>query len=316
MPYPNKLVPYRSKPVIPYAGRSGAVGYYGRSSYNALFARPRYGARIYPGRAVAKRRWNGRMVNYRRRKPAAYRGFYNTSKFEKKYYDIVLPGFGGNNRYPTNMAIKTITSFNSISENSTIALSSNSFLPNTDTTGGIYLHTIPQGTNIQGRIGEKVTLASFQCKLILAPNFDGTYEYFTGSAPSAFINRYSYSVRMMLILDTQNNGGTGGVDQTALFEYNSNGMKPFSPLDMSNRGRYNVLMDKLINIDEDSGERVGIDIYKKLKIPIYYTGTLGNQSECRSNALFLCFFPDQEDVGNVHVEPGIVGVIRMRYWDA
>lgn len=299
---------------------------YGNSTlgYIAPYKRVRSGMySLLTGRWRARRRGGRRRYNF---KPSASRGFFKTSAFEKKYHDVQFDGAGVQYRYPDTDAHKNSSGYDSIDEYGTVTIESDGSRKRW-AEYGIYLHTISSGTGASSRIGEKIVITSINAKLHFAPNFDGNYIDFTNSNPTTFITKFNYVMRAMLIIDTQNNGRGGiaaqspplnGIDPNQLFEFPA--QTAYSPLKMANRGRFKVLMDKIFHIDDDSGQRVTLNFFKKVRIPIIYNDITGTQNECLRNAVFLCLYNDGSNNGTSQDararQPSFIGNIRVRYLDA
>ncbi len=135
---------------------------------------------------------------------------------------------------------------------------------------------IDQGITESNRIGRKVRV-----KMI---NWRMTVRLIPGSAPA----NTSDTCRVILYLDKQANGATAGV--TDILE--SADYQSFNNL--ANKGRFRTLMDKTWDLQAMSGAFDGTNdqfgeniindsLYKKVNIPIEYSGATGAITELTSN---------------------------------
>lgn len=174
-------------------------------------------------------------------------------------------------------------------------------------TGGDFLPTlgsllvIPQGLTESTRIGRKIVVRNILWKGICVVEGAGN------------ISAADDSIRIILYLDNQTNGAIATVLtilQTANY---------LSFRNLENAGRYNVLMDKTINMrgwggsngtgEENGRIRYPFTFYKKCNIPIEYASTTGVIAEIRSNNLCVLVISFK---GTAQIESNL----RIRFSDS
>lgn len=162
------------------------------------------------------------------------------------------------------------------------------------------LNLIPQGVTENTRVGRKCTIKSIYLKMSAA---------LTSSAISSATDD---GIRVMLILDKQCNGTASTVtDVLETAEY-------LAFNNLANRGRYQVLMSKYIDISATAGGIGGssasgtvgktFEWYKKCNTPIEFSSTTGAITEIRSNNLLLLAITDS---GLINLSTNV----RVRYSD-
>jgi len=145
-----------------------------------------------------------------------------------------------------------------------------------DTTGSVtLLNGIATGTDFTNRIGRKVCWRSFLISGKIQPQ-DG------GTDPNMY--------RIMLVYDSQPNGGLAGVTDV-LTTANAD-----SPLNLNNRDRFRVLMDKRGGIGFFSNTATQavadrtisiIHKYKKINMETIFDGTTAAIGDIQSGSIFL-----------------------------
>ncbi len=139
--------------------------------------------------------------------------------------------------------------------------------------------TIAQGTDESTRVGRKITVRQINWRFSIALNSIANQD----DPPKGDV------VRILLYLDKQANGATAGT--TDILE--SADYQSFNNL--SNKRRFRTLMDRTYTIGHDLAQTDGTntgsyaetlihdEFYKKVNIPIEYTGSTGAISQVTSN---------------------------------
>nr|AJP36358.1 putative capsid protein [Avon-Heathcote Estuary associated circular virus 5] len=178
--------------------------------------------------------------------------------------------------------------------------------------GGIVkasMNNVPQGTGESQRIGRKCVVKSIYLKFsVNLPQLENEVNM-----------KNPDQVRVILYLDKQANGET-----TTLGSILEGDPKISSFRNLSNMNRYTILMDKVYDMNYESvaaetdqgdvrysmvGKTCYVSEYRKLNIPIEFSGTMGAIDEIRSNNIGLGYI----SANNV---AQIVGQTRIRYADA
>lgn len=310
---------------IPWAMNAGALlGAARRSSY---FSR-RYSKRTGFSSFNQNVGTNGRPINMKRNRRRRYyrvgnrgysrRGWKSSKAIEVKWNDQVLTGSDGPSRYPTVTGTVHGHDYHKMRYDGDIL----------DNTGAVVLNngfTIPYdvqaGTGPEQRIGRKIMISSIQGNFTLAPNFDGTHKTISNVDSSPFIyGPQNAVVRVILLLDTQNNSQTDAAwDLKTLLDTTTSGtvygVNSISPYNIDYAGRYKIIFDKIVHVDQDNGFRVTFKFYKKFKTVIRYTGITGTTSEKPTNNFRLLFLTG-DDFSDAYANyPSIRGFVRTRYVD-
>lgn len=138
------------------------------------------------------------------------------------------------------------------------------------------LNGIAQGTTESTRIGRKCTIRSINWRWMLI------------KAAASSKSASSDTVRVILYLDKQANGATAGV--TDILETD----QFLSFNNLANKSRFRTLMDRTYSMNSTAGGGDGTtedytefqlndSFYKKVNIPIEFSGTAGTIGEIRSN---------------------------------
>lgn len=142
----------------------------------------------------------------------------------------------------------------------------------------ILLNGVATGTDFTSRIGRKIVLKS----LLLRAN-----SYYT----AAVSTQVGDNVRVMVVCDNQANGAAPAVTDILV------AADPVSPMNLNNRDRFRVLMDKVINhagavfaagaLTNGSPSMRSIKKYIKLNMESIYSGTGATVGSLASGALYL-----------------------------
>jgi len=182
-----------------------------------------------------------------------------------------------------------------------------------DTTGAITLLNGTQlGNDYSNRIGRKITIKSIYYRGTVCITA-------TNSAPPVDGDSSFQHWRMIIFYDKQPNGATPAVTDVLVTA------TPTSHLNLNNRDRFKVLIDKSFVVDpykmvdaanESTWNRTAVNIkkYKKCHITtIYNAGNAGTIADISTNAIFLLW------VGNraaTATDDGLAAFsCRLRFWD-
>lgn len=180
------------------------------------------------------------------------------------------------------------------------------------------LTNLVAGTNAFERIGRKVVIKSLLIKLHAAV-YNPDVDHKSDTSPL---------LRVMVINDKQANGALAAPADILCNPSGaagSNGLNtPYLVTALpaiANRQRFQILYDKVHRIATVStaphvtGNKL-ITIYKRLKLPIEYGGTVGAISEIKSNNLILAIgFTSETGNGTDNSNCVVVGDYRLRYDD-
>jgi len=167
---------------------------------------------------------------------------------------------------------KTIESFNA------------AFPVNNDTTvlTAALLNGVAIGSDFTQRIGRKI-----QMKSIL---FRGNVEVDPATTDVA----HGSFVRFMIVYDKQWNSQTVGVTLMSDVLQNittGTGVATVSPMNLNNRDRFKVIMDKRVTVDMGK-QTVKVDFFKKFKKPleVTFSGTTNTEGSIATGALWFLWF--------------------------
>lgn len=173
-----------------------------------------------------------------------------------------------------------------------------------DTTGEVpttgQLNLVPQGTDEDERIGNKLVIKSIQMR--------GTLVY----SPGASANATDVS-HMYLVLDTQANGAAAGVTDV----FNTNNLA-LAMRNHDNQKRFKILKHFTHEWNAMAGVTTAYNqmaqpysFYTKCNIPINYSGATGAITEIRKNNLFLL----AGTAGQTDDLISVLGLTRITYSD-
>lgn len=168
------------------------------------------------------------------------------------------------------------------------------------------VNIITQGTGESQRIGRKVSLKSFWWK--------GYLDFPPPDPPAPLVvPPEGEIVRFIVFIDKQANGA-GASTSDLLQETNTNGFR-----NLANKDRFIFLYDKRHtlqrpyqaggpNLFYTENQQRQFDIYKKLNLPIEFSGTNGSLNEIRSNNIGIAVFSRGHGAR-------LLSSIRLRYSD-
>lgn len=171
------------------------------------------------------------------------------------------------------------------------------------------LNGLQQGSDFTNRVGRKVMWKSLYVRFLVQHDR-------TSAGAGAGVSPNS-SVRIIIIHDMQTNGATPTV--AALL----NSANTTAPLNLDNRDRFKVLMDKFYAMpgvsktatDINSAGNTAFTIKKYRKInfeTIFNSGTSGAVADINSGAVWLFIIGDQASGDNCST---VNGSVRMRFAD-
>lgn len=168
-----------------------------------------------------------------------------------------------------------------------------SVLNNVDVTAGVIINLalVPQGQTDVTRIGNKITATSIACRGLT------TQDTATNG-----------TLRIIVFIDKQANGAAAAVTdilETANFA-------SFRNLD--NVDRFDILVDDYHTINAmntGSGSEYFWQYYKKLDVPIHFSGATGAITELRSNNIGILYISSIAALNAAQLG----GVARLRYTD-
>lgn len=166
----------------------------------------------------------------------------------------------------------------------------------------LLLNGVAQGSDFNNRIGRKITMKSITVRLV------------------TFCSTLSVStlIRYFIVLDTQCNAAAATV--TDVFSGTSPNMSTYI-MNLNNRDRFKVLMDKVQRIDVGANttatpgipNRSFIKKYIKLNTPVTFGGTGATVGSLITNSLLLFVSSDSLIAdGNKYT---VAGNIRVRFTD-
>lgn len=214
------------------------------------------------------------------------RYFRRRRRFRKKRYSgrpLLNPKYSIRDMWKSISYLKGLV-------NSELFKKDTSFDTTVDTTGSVtHLSDIGQGDTVSGRAGNSIFARSlyWRCLITINPTLKPTY------------------IRLMIIRDRQQQGDTspaiGDVLQTVSIQ---------SPLDVStNQGRFDILMDRVIKLDDASRQTVFTQKYLRMRSHIRYNGTAS--TDIQKNGLYFMAFSN-EDVTDA---PTVSWNARLAYHD-
>ncbi len=172
------------------------------------------------------------------------------------------------------------------------------------TTGTIQgqIFTIPQGDDIESRDGNKIVLTSINARFIATLPATST------------VTETADVIRVVLVVDNSANGALPSVaDILSLTD-----IQAFKNL--NNTDRFRTILDKTIAINALAGgsngtthqsfsRDISFKFFKKLNLPIKYTGTSGLIGTIASNNIVCLYISEAGFVG-------LQGEFRVRYTDS
>lgn len=173
-----------------------------------------------------------------------------------------------------------------------------------DTTGEVpatgQLNLIPQGVTESTRVGRLCVLKSIQMR--------GEYVFSPGASALAATCAYLY-----IVLDTQCNGAAAAITDVLTSNVMATAM-----INLNNSQRFRILKRFVVPLVSSAGVTtaynqvvVPMDYFKKLDIPLDFSGTAGAITEIRSNNVFLLAGTDGQSDDLIT----FVGTTRLRFGD-
>lgn len=179
---------------------------------------------------------------------------------------------------------------------------------NVSTTGSFTILANPQlGSDMNGRIGRKVTLRSFYIKGRIQIENAGALTVSVAPAQQC---------RMIVFQDMQPNGATPAVTDLLV------SATPASHLNLNGRDRFKIYCDKEFVFDpmlttatlSNFNRTVGmVRKYKKINMDMVFTGSAGTIADIASGALYMFWIGSQAAAANT--DCNFIGATRVRYSD-
>jgi len=180
---------------------------------------------------------------------------------------------------------------------------------------GYVLNSVNNGAGVSARVGRKITMTSCQLRI--------------GVAPSTSLSEFS--TRIILVYDSQTNGVATVPLVTTLLEstptlgvagtYVPTQFNINQPVNMANRDRYRILMDKMVPLGPDQAD-LGhvIKKYKRLRHETVFNTDviqplINVPQQIQTGALYLFFLAQPIDTTAVTPAPNISFTSRLRYVD-
>lgn len=143
------------------------------------------------------------------------------------------------------------------------------------------VNLIPDGTTESERVGRKCVVTSVAVHGAI---------YLQTTTSVAMGNQ---RVRVLLVQDKQANGETNTAAATLALLLSAS--TPFGFVNLPNSGRYRIHSDRVYDCNYTAGNAAGgfqemvktFSIYKKLRVPLEFSGVTGALGEIRSNNLFV-----------------------------
>lgn len=188
--------------------------------------------------------------------------------------------------------------------------------------------SIPQGTDLDQRIGNEIVIKAVEVRCLI-------WQDFTANDPTGTVSPYEY-IRIMLVKDNRFNGNVPNFQLSDLIGLSSAGnivAWPNDTLAMSywpNRRRYRVIKDKWLKFNKQiwpqyksdgtstlstQGDIHTLHWYKKFKrgLRIVYDSPGGTAGDIQENALLLIDYANNDTAQYNHM---LMYTIRVTYWDA
>ena len=169
-----------------------------------------------------------------------------------------------------------------------------------ETDATLLMNGIGTGTGVQERIGRKILVRGIQLGIILdTPTTTGV----------------SQAVRIVVVQDKQANGTACGWDD--VFDDGTSGNNASTltdPLNVENRFRFNILFDKIVNLQVQSAapQNKTLKVYRKVTIPVIYGGNGDEIDDINTNSIYLLV---KNSVAAGTSSATIGGYTRIRYTD-
>jgi len=164
------------------------------------------------------------------------------------------------------------------------------------------------GGTIDARIGSKVTVKSIQSKV------------WVDLGSTQVINAAYYTVQVIYFIDKQPNGALPSITDVLEYQLNTNSSdamkRALSPLRLSNASRFQVLHDKVYELDAGHGYAQHDQMFKKVSFNITWTNnTTGTVSNISTNAINLLVISGNWSGGLGTDSPIFSHYTRVRYLD-
>lgn len=231
-------------------------------------------------------------MSSRKRSSNSITGGYKSTPFKMPARTTVV----SSGRAPIWRSVGTLPSSSELKFTDVTAATATAVAALTFTTPGasFLLNGLVPNSTATGRIGRRIMMKSIYIRLVwsLAATT-------TGGSP----------LRMIVVYDKQSNGAAPAVTDVLLTD------SAISPNNISNRDRFVVLCDKLVDpVAVGSQFQVADVVYKKLNLPVQYNaGTAGTIADITSGAVYIMF---AQFGGAFTAAPVVSWTSRIRYNDS
>jgi len=141
----------------------------------------------------------------------------------------------------------------------------------------LLLNGLAQGTDSTTRIGRKISMKSIQGHYVFTSQLQAS-----GLLPAGVLGGW---VRLLIVYDMQTNGATPTVADI-LQNATSNALT--SPLNLNNRERFKVLVNKYRCIDPSNSQSAMIRFYKRLNHDVIFNaGNAGTVADIQTGGIFF-----------------------------
>lgn len=172
---------------------------------------------------------------------------------------------------------------------------------NIPSTGNISLLSgVAAGTDYNQRVGRKITMRSLLLRINL-------------TALSTTTQATGDSIRIIVFYDTQTNGAVPLVADVLQSVFYT------SPLNLNNRDRFKVIMDKTIGVEActytagalvaGSPRQRDITKYRKFRLEAIYSGTGATVGSIATGGIFVLYISQQNNFNNITIDS------RVRFVD-
>lgn len=188
------------------------------------------------------------------------------------------------------------------------------------------LNGIGEGTQYYGRVGARVMMTSLWFRALLTNNRPvppPASAQSTAIEPLTMTTFYTRTVRILLVYDRQPNGVPPLIGE--IFSINNSPPSTFSGVNIRYRQRFKLVAERIYNV-RLSFDRIMVNIFKKISLPVTYSGTTaGTIGNLTTGALYLVafdnqgavYFTDASGIDGYHVGSRMTDMIcRIRYVDS
>lgn len=173
-----------------------------------------------------------------------------------------------------------------------------------NTTTGVLLNPIAEGSDNNQRIGKSIRMKSIHLRAAV------------GGTTAVLAEDVNYpieanTIRMLVVVDKQCNNGLPNIGQVLDTLGAPNAFfNPFKSRNMSWLDRFDVLIDEMVTVCHAGPNAMQVDRFTKIDLPAKYVDDTATYPA--SNGLFFWAVDMNQDVGN---SCDIIGSIRLNFFD-